>query len=305
MPYYLVKTNGEALATVEDGTIDTSSADITLLGKNYPTYGFYLNENFVKLTENFANVDQPSYPLLGQLWYDSANKKIQFYREGSSTSSWRNVASIDDTATEPTDSKQGDMWYDTDAQQLKIYNGSSWLTIGPQTTNSGLLRISGTNSFTVQIGGTEVFNVDSNGRVTAPLNPVVQAFGRSVGTNYTGSSISSFDLWIPSSSPVNVGGYYLAGVFTCPVDGNYRVHVNLTTLGKATIAGAHLAQWRLNDATTNIEGKTNHINTSSACLVASGIISAAAGDEITLVVSADSGSVISYQNNSYSIELVS
>ena len=70
MPYTLLKTNGLTLTVVEDGTVDTTT-DLTFIGKNYTGYGDPVNENFVKLLENFANPTAPRKPLLGQIWFDS------------------------------------------------------------------------------------------------------------------------------------------------------------------------------------------------------------------------------------------
>jgi hypothetical protein len=306
MPYYLVKTDGTALSTVEDGTVDNTTTDLTLLGKNYPTYGLALNENFVKLLENFANIDQPSMPMYGQLWFDSGHQKLNVYRQGSDSDNWQEIAVVSESDTAPANALKGDLWYDTAAGQLKLYSGTIWIVIGPQTTNTGLLRISGTNPLVVQIGGTTVMQADFLGRVTKPLNPTVQGSGTYSNTNFSTAGTASFTLWRPAEPLlINVGNCYSAGLFTCPVAGRYRVHCNLTTLGKSGSAGTHIAQWRLNDSNYGIGASNLHQNTSNQNLVASGIISAAAGDVITLVCATDASSYISYQNNSYSIELVS
>ena len=70
MAYTVNKTSGALLATVSDGTIDNST-DLTFIGKNYSGYGELLNENFVKLLENFANTSAPSSPIAGQIWWDT------------------------------------------------------------------------------------------------------------------------------------------------------------------------------------------------------------------------------------------
>ena len=54
MAYTINKTDGTVLATIADGTLDTSTS-LQLIGKNYAGYGEILNENTVKLLENFAN----------------------------------------------------------------------------------------------------------------------------------------------------------------------------------------------------------------------------------------------------------
>ena len=55
MAYTVNKTTGTVLTTISDGTIDTTT-NLTLIGKNYAGYGEFLNENLVKLLENFGYV---------------------------------------------------------------------------------------------------------------------------------------------------------------------------------------------------------------------------------------------------------
>ena len=49
MSYKLNKTDGSLLVELQDGVIDTTSSDITLVGRNYKGFGEYINENFIKL----------------------------------------------------------------------------------------------------------------------------------------------------------------------------------------------------------------------------------------------------------------
>ena len=71
MAYTIVKSNGQVLTTIADGTINTSSSSLALPGRNYAGYGSYLDTNFVHQLENFANTAPPSNPLQGQLWYNT------------------------------------------------------------------------------------------------------------------------------------------------------------------------------------------------------------------------------------------
>jgi len=71
MAYTIVKTNGQVLTTIADGTINTTSTSLALPGRNYAGYGQYLDTNFVHQLENYANSAPPPYPLAGQLWYDT------------------------------------------------------------------------------------------------------------------------------------------------------------------------------------------------------------------------------------------
>ena len=55
MSYSITNTSGGLVATVSDGTLDTASTSIALIGKNLPNYGIYQNQNFVRLLENWAS----------------------------------------------------------------------------------------------------------------------------------------------------------------------------------------------------------------------------------------------------------
>ena len=54
MAYKLNKTDGTLLTELVDGQIDTTSSDITLIGRNYVGFGEAFNENLIKILENFA-----------------------------------------------------------------------------------------------------------------------------------------------------------------------------------------------------------------------------------------------------------
>jgi hypothetical protein len=98
MPYNINLTNGNLLSIVEDGTIDVSSTSVVLVGKNFPGYGEYLNENFVRLLENFSNGEAPEGALLGQLWYDSLNSELKIWK-GSSWISTSRPTIVNDTTS--------------------------------------------------------------------------------------------------------------------------------------------------------------------------------------------------------------
>ena len=79
MSYVVNKTNGNIVAVVEDGTTDTISTSITLVGKGTQNYGEYIAENSVKMLENFANDTEPAHPIVGQLWYNTSTSNITAY----------------------------------------------------------------------------------------------------------------------------------------------------------------------------------------------------------------------------------
>ena len=74
MSYRINRTDGELLVDLTDGIIDNTTTNLTLIGKNYQGFGELVNENFVKLLENFASTTQPTNPMTGQLWYDKQDQ---------------------------------------------------------------------------------------------------------------------------------------------------------------------------------------------------------------------------------------
>src|SRR5210317_2264306 len=79
MSYRINKTDGTLLVDLIDGVADTDATNLTLIGRNYTGFGEVLNENFVKLLENFSNTFAPSNPITGQIWFDTTEKKLKVY----------------------------------------------------------------------------------------------------------------------------------------------------------------------------------------------------------------------------------
>jgi hypothetical protein len=134
MSYTITTTAGQTLATIADGTVNSTNTSLTLIGKNYAGYGIFLNENYIKLLENFYNSTAPTSPLPGQLWYDSSNRVLKVYNG----SLWKPISSSASGSAEPSNPTTGDLWYDSANSQLKVFSGSTWVTVGPSyTTTSG------------------------------------------------------------------------------------------------------------------------------------------------------------------------
>ena len=128
MAYKINNTFGTLLVTLADGTIDTTTTDLTLIGKGYAGFGESLNENLVKLLENFNNTSAPNNKIQGQLWYDKTNNQLNVY-----TGTKFKPLGPAPSSTAPTNAVLGDEWFDTTNKQYYVYDGSAWTLIGPTT----------------------------------------------------------------------------------------------------------------------------------------------------------------------------
>ena len=126
MAYQINKTSGALLVNLADGQIDINSTDITLIGKNYSGFGEAINENFVKMLENFANSSAPAQPLAGQIWWDTTNQRLQVYTGTAWTTGGGPIVS----ASRPV-MVAGDLWIDNNSNQMYFYDGTDLTLAGP------------------------------------------------------------------------------------------------------------------------------------------------------------------------------
>jgi hypothetical protein len=129
MAYKVDKFNGQFFVSVEDGTIDTTS-DLRFVGKNYAGYGEVQNENFLHLLENFSNTTPPPKVVTGQIWYDTATRKLKFY-DGFR---FKVASGAEVSATAPSGLATGDFWWDTSAKQLYAWTGTEFTLVGPESS---------------------------------------------------------------------------------------------------------------------------------------------------------------------------
>lgn len=126
MTYIINKTNGDLLTTLIDGSLDDTT-DLTLIGKNFTGFGEQLNENFVKLLENFASVKEPNKPLVGQLWFDESASIMKVYTQ----TGWKTTGGPLVTDEEPLNFNTGDLWIDSVEDQLWYFTGNDLVLAGP------------------------------------------------------------------------------------------------------------------------------------------------------------------------------
>jgi hypothetical protein len=221
MAYEVNKFNGVFLTSVADGTIDTTT-DLRLVGKNYAGYGEVQNENFVHLLENFANTTAPPKSITGQIWFDTAAKKLKFY-DGAR---FKVAGGAEASATAPSGLVAGDFWWDTGAKQLYTYTGTEFTLIGPIaspdlgtsiispavvygtiSTAEGphtILKVISDNK-TIAVVSKTAFTLD-NSKNTIDDFTVIKK-GVTLAKSQTGVSTDDFTFWGTASNATKLGGF--------------------------------------------------------------------------------------------------
>ena len=126
MAYIINRFNGEQLAIVDDGVLDTTTS-LGLIGRNYTGYGETQNENFIFLLENFAGNSPPARALNGQVWFDASARTLKVYNG----SSWLAIGNATVSDTEPAHSIGG-LWLKTATNQVFVSDGTTWRLVGPE-----------------------------------------------------------------------------------------------------------------------------------------------------------------------------
>lgn len=309
MPYSVTTTAGAAVTTVADGTVDTTSTSLTLIGKNYAGYGIFLNENFIKTLENFSNNTPPTNPLTGQLWYDSFNEILKVYN--SATNIWKPISSSIAQASAPSSavSVTGDIWWDTTNSQLKVWGGSSWITIGPSyTSTSGtsgpitqtiLDNASNQHVVVVFYISNQAIAIIANATFTLPvatsftgfstINPGMNLISPAAltGSQYTGT--------VPGTTTLNgyAASYYMSNIADFTTNHNLTVNSNLTTTDLIINAGGSYAYIYESSNNKDIQLQVKSQGTQTSILtLGSATLTATFANAVTVANTMTAGTVV-------------
>ena len=220
MSYEVNKFSGAFVTSVADGTIDTTT-DLRFIGKNYAGYGEVQNENFLHLLENFANTTAPPKSITGQIWFDTATKKLKYY-DGTR---FKVAGGAEASASAPSGLATGDFWWDTGAKQLYAYTGTEFTLVGPiaspdlgssiisaavvygtLTTAEGphtILKVI-TDDKTVAIASKTAFTLDNTKNAIDDFTVIKK--GITLAKSQTGVSSDDFRFWGTSSNADKLGG---------------------------------------------------------------------------------------------------
>lgn len=128
----IFKTNGIKLTSIAEGTVDSLASPLSLPSRNVSVYGKILNENLIRLLENFADITPPANGVLGQLWFDVDSNQLYV----NSSVGYRPLTVSYKTVSDPENPAAGDIWWDVGKKQLKVFDGINWIVIGPDYENS-------------------------------------------------------------------------------------------------------------------------------------------------------------------------
>lgn len=255
MAYNLQLTNGSLLTQLPDGVVDTTTTSLALIGKNFPNWGIHVNQNVLRITENFSNSTSPLNPLQGQLWWDSNNKLLKVHRGAGL---WKVVSTgrTGEGNLPPSSPDEGDFWWNPVTKQLNAWNATAgnWRTIGPVES----IAVPPTN-FTGNVIGSDII-----GNVTV-ANKLVGVFATGDTVPFTTSQLIGINKVNPG---LNFAGSVEPTLISSP---NMEFGVNAGSVHVTSITGGTGIALRVSptgagSTTTalSVDGSTARVSVSQA-----------------------------------------
>jgi len=307
MPYTITNSDGSALTTIADGTLDTTSTGLQLPGPNFVGYGQILNQNLVNLLENFASNSAPfSASQIGQLWFDKTHQVLNVF----TSTGYAPVNGILVDSTQPINGLHtGTLWYNTTTDQIWVYGADGdFELIGPLYTKqqgmSGAIPtvvgdanvLGGTHNIVQMQFGNLVIGTFSTDAAFVPT-PAIAGFpvvnpGLTISNNllagmtqfYTNANVAAYLPSDPTIAGIN------ANLITANTTMTNYVIAQDVIINNAIIS--NIASMNSNIATANA-AVVAYVNTQDA-IINSAIIANIAGVNANIVTA--NNAVVSYVN---------
>jgi hypothetical protein len=267
MAYTIYNTDGTTLLLLADNTVDQSATSLSLVGKNVNGYGQYMNNNFVKLLANSASA-------AGSPPRSPLTGQLWFDTTARRLKVYdgyfKPVTGASVSGSAPTNPVSGDLWFDSINYQLNAYNGSVWTIVGPP--------------FQSRVGENGWIVPPSNIRDTynnQQLVTLMKNYGRTLGlistATFTTTEFTTATTLLPTNSTDVVTGLTVFG--SIQATANMKVYNTLTAklilseniLNAATFTTTNLITNKITvNSTATFTTSTNSTSTTSGALIITG-----------------------------------
>lgn len=250
MAYQINKTDGSIVSTVADGQTDTLSTSLTLIGKNYSGFGEALNENFIKLLENFSSSASPTSPIKGQIWFDTSELKLKVYNG----TIFVPVSSATIANTQPSTLAAGDLWFDNVGGQLYFFDGTSPILLGPAYSSTQGLSGLKVDSILDTLNQTRVVTYFYNNGILlgifakdtfTPKNEIV-GFTGSIQPGFNAGSLTGLKFNVTVTNSEQLGGASATQYARRDVTNTFSEQMSITTDRGLLIGSANQANLFVN-----------------------------------------------------------
>ena len=251
MAYTIYNTDGTTLLLLADNTVDQSATSLNLVGKNVNGYGQYVNNNFIKLLGSSASA-------AGSPPRSPLTGQLWFdttaRRLKVYDGSFKPVTGASVSGSAPVNPVSGDLWFDSINYQLNAYNGAVWTIVGPPFQ----ARV-GENGWIVPPGS--FLDTYQNRQLVT----LIKNYGRTLGiistASFTTTEFTTSTTLLSTNTTDIVNGLTIFG--SIQATGNMKVYNTLTTTDLDT-------RTMLVSSTATFTKTTNSTSTTTGALIISG-----------------------------------
>jgi len=195
MSYTILNTDGSVLLTLADGVVDKEATSLDLVGRNITPYGQYLNNNLVRILANSANTS-------GTPPRSPLTGQLWYDTTARKLKvydgDFETVSGAIVSPTQPTIMVEGDLWFDSINKQLSVYDGNNSVLVGPPTP--GILGEMGW-----VLPSTPIHDTSNNTQNVMLLKSYGQFIGMASAKNFTLSSSDSVNYFNTTTIQVVAG----------------------------------------------------------------------------------------------------